>query len=128
MLEFILTTPYGHSLIVLSSLVALMIFSLFNQRIFMFYGTMILMAWIGIEVYFVVTTEYLWSYLGFLMAAALMTYLLWFLMLFPCEKFGKMYRGDGGLIGLVPLTMFPVFMIIAIFIRGVGSLWNFLFG
>lgn len=118
---------YGHSLFVVVIFLLITVFSKLNQGSLIFYGMMVLMFWLLVEVVFIVRAVHFWSYIGQLTIAAILAYIVYFLLLFFCEKFGRAYRGDGGLVALGPLTMYPLFIGLAIAIKAVILFWGYLF-
>ena len=54
---------YGHSLFVVVIFLLITIFSKLNQGSLIFYGMMVLMFWLLVEIIFIVRAVHFWSYI-----------------------------------------------------------------
>lgn len=118
---------YLHSLVFLGLFFLLAIVKKFNQSAVLEYGMHLLLLWMLIEFFFTLYSDKYWYDIGHMTIAFLILYSTYWILIIISGKFGSLYMGDGWLISLAPLTLYPLFIVFSLICRGIMLLWRYLF-
>ena len=128
-INFILSDVYGHSVVLLTCLLFIAIFTRFDQADYFEWTMYLFVLWFFLEFYFVLRSDHYWMETLHLMLASMVMYAIYIGLGLICEKYGTMARGDGaGWAYIIPPYLFLFIFIFSLMLKAIAVMWSFLFG
>ena len=127
-LTTITNTVYGHSLLLLASLLLVTLFTRFDQSDLLTYGLYFFVVWFFVEFILVLRSDHYWQSILQLLLATVAAIIFYAILNFICEKLGTSATSDGAGFGIIlPGFLFIIFFVISLFIKGIMIFWAKIF-
>lgn len=112
-------SPWMQLGMVAAVLLGTAIFRKLSEGDIMSAGINISFVWMPLSMLMSLWTNSYWVYMLHWFLATLGFFVLYFFGVSVCGKYGRPYRGDGGMVMIIPIYLFPVTIVGSLFIRAI---------
>lgn len=123
-METVTSSVYGHSILLIFCLFFIAVFDKFKHAAVLEHGIYLLLFWMLLEVFFTLQAEDYGHYIGELTVSFLTIYSLYWVLLLISEKVAKPENSDGSIERLIPLFIYPVFIMLSLMLKGIVVLFG----
>ncbi|MDH5396005.1 MAG: hypothetical protein OEW97_06990 [Gammaproteobacteria bacterium] len=118
-MEAVTGSVYGHSILLICCLFLIAAFNKFKHGAVLDHGIYLLLLWMLVEVFFTLQAEDYGHYIGELTVSFLTIYSLYWVLLLISEKVTKPENSDGSIERLIPLFIYPMFIMLSLMLKGI---------